>query len=339
MFRAIKKAINDLARAIRNRQKTKQQNREQVPRAVVVGAVDDSAQHARTYREKGHSVQRVIAAATIGAFISASVYAYLALRQVRIMNHTYGEIQKQTKAAEQSAYMACLNTQAAQKAFLQLQRSARDSRAAAAAAVTQAGADIQAARAIISFIPRFPKQEELFEGKLTIPFTIRNDGKSAALAYAVRFKAVLVQDSETFKTVAKYDQSSEGRNFGAMSEIPDGSRVEHPTTPYISVEDIKGEPVTAGSPEALTFMTGGTVMVMVYGDAVYSDFAGTHKARFCTPIFGVRQGASHHPTPQERTCDRYGQQQDQYFSMPRIASEVPIEADQTKPVACFTPKD
>lgn len=103
MFSGIREAINNLSSAIRNRQKAKQQNREEPPGAKAIGTPNDDAQHARTYREKGHTVQKVIAVATIGAFISASIYAYLAWEQKCIMNQTYTEVQKQTKAAECAA--------------------------------------------------------------------------------------------------------------------------------------------------------------------------------------------------------------------------------------------
>jgi hypothetical protein len=121
MFHRLKEAINNLASAIGNQQKTRKKNREKVPGAMTSPAKDDDAQHARTYREKGHSIQQVIAVATIGAFISASIYAYLAWRQVSVMNQTYGEIQRQTRAAEQSA-------DSSDKSVLLAQKTERDSR-------------------------------------------------------------------------------------------------------------------------------------------------------------------------------------------------------------------
>ena len=288
-----------------------------------------------------YRVQNSIRWATWCAFIAASVYGGIAALQLRTMRTTYWEIERQTKAAQNAAYATCLNAQAVQETFIQMQSSASDSHAAAMATITQAASGIEAERALISMIPRFPKTEDFFKQQLVIPYSMRNDGKSAAIGFHIKVKAVIVNAKDAFPSSDKNFEKLDGSYIPAGGEYPD-----KPTDPQYKaltklaiVRDVKGRVVAASSQEARDFLEGGPEVVIFYGIMEYSDFSGVHKVRFCNGMFTTKPGDSHAPGKAEIGCVNYNHQDDKYAKMPNVSNLPSIVPLQVIPINCTKPSE
>jgi hypothetical protein len=343
MLNRLKEAINNLARAIRNRQKTKEQNGEGPPGtvAVVVGAPHDDAQHARTYREKGHSVQKVVAVATIGAFISASIYAYLAWRQVSVMNKTYGEMQDQTRAAKWTEYYSCLNSRAVQDAANQSRLAAIDSHVTAVASVQQVAAAIEPQRAHVMFKLATPNLADASTSVLTVPYSVENYGKSATPGIAFKVKAILLkrgenlllnEDDETAYTIGPLQSG------GVYPEAaPPPYRAP---TPFIYVVDRSGQRVDKSAPAVLEFVTGNGGRIAVIAQLVYSDFAGAHHDRFCRMVNVLRAGGIDEGNRDANViaCNKYSHEDDAYSQI-TLPSFPPPGRMAPSDLTCVVPKD
>jgi hypothetical protein len=284
-------------------------------------------------QDKGYRLQGKTFWLTLGTLLAACTAAFFTFRQWQTMNRTYGEIQRQT-------YMACLNVQAAQAMFIQAQNSAGDSHAMAVSAVQQSAAEINTTKALISFTPRFPRQGEFFESKLGIPYSVKNDGKSAAIDLEVRSAAVLLQQGEVFRpSTDQLKLIGQAKYFPSGGESPEKPSQEtpyRPSTLSIKVLDLKGQAVPAPSQVANKFMEpGGTATVFVYAHISYSDFSGIHKERFCQPLALMKTGTTHQRTPSELICAQYNQIEDQYSSKPTIS--VPAKVAPLPPVKCPPP--
>jgi hypothetical protein len=272
-FESLHRELSDVKDAAKQQERTmlegiqaceekERKQRVTVARAIV-RASSTVPGYEQTQREKEHSLQWKMFWVTLFAALAAAAaasgafyYASIANKQLVKMNDTYKEMRWQT-------YYTCLNTQATQNALLQVQKSAGDSHAASAAAVTQAVAGIQAERSIITFTPNIPKREE--EGgnadTFFVNWKMKNVGKSAIFKYNISAKAVLLKEGENFTIFPKSPQIIDGKNFGAGVEYPDPS-IEHVATPYINVEDVDGRAVRVDSPEYSALMNGGPEMVM-----------------------------------------------------------------------------
>ncbi len=97
----IRDSIQEQIRAIRDAYEADRQTRDQIPaRLSELRIPENEKRETRTYRERNFAIQVVLAIGTWGAFIAASVYAGIAAHQLKTMNNTLGEAQKQTLAAE-----------------------------------------------------------------------------------------------------------------------------------------------------------------------------------------------------------------------------------------------
>jgi len=339
---AIKGSLQEQIRAIRDTSETTNETWKKIPTYLSELCIPaDERAKADAHRKKQHRQQIWLTWGTWLAFIAAGVYAGVATRQLRTMNKTYGEIEKQTKAAQNAAYAACLNAQVAQATFLQVKSSASDSHAATIATVEQAAVGIETERAIVSFSPRFPIPENLINNQLVIPFSLKNDGKSAALSVTVEFKAILLGEKDTLQITEKNFEGWKGKYFAAGDEFPGKASIsEHkPMTAAVLVRDTKGAVVAVSSQGAKDFLSGGQEIVAVYGHLEYPDFSGIHKVRFCYPIFIVLAGTGHKISANEITCAKYNHQNDQYTAMPKINTPTPMSLDQIPPINCEKPRE
>jgi hypothetical protein len=261
-------------------------------------------------------------------------------QQWRTMNDTYDEIQKQTKAALWSEYMACLSTRTAQLTFLLIQKSALDSHAATAATIEQAIAGIESERALLSFIPRIPTPNELSNDKFGIPYTIRNDGKSPVTSLDFRAKAVWLSGADSFPLGEKLTPALTAKYIPAGAEIPDKPTDPrfHSMTFTLPVSDVKGNEIPASSNIVGNFIAGEPGMVAVLAIMKYSDFSGSHEVKFCSSMYVVKSGATHHQDQNEKLCAKYNQRDDRYTGLPSLPS-VNSDAEQIKPIPCVKPKD
>ncbi|MBB5058189.1 hypothetical protein HDF16_002903 [Granulicella aggregans] len=111
---------------------------------------DDTNQRLR--HRQNISVQVVLTIGTWLAFIAAGIYADIAWKQKRVMDDTFGEIQKQTLAAEQSAEASDRSSIVSQRAERESERqnelARRDATVASDAAATQATLSLKATQDI-----------------------------------------------------------------------------------------------------------------------------------------------------------------------------------------------
>jgi hypothetical protein len=325
-------------------------------KAYIDAEIEKAREHeADTHKKKWKNSWRAASPITKGSFyltsgiaVATIAYAIIAGRQLakmsgqlETMNETYREIHRQTKASEWSEYMACLNAQAAQSTFIQGQNSAIDSHTAAIATVEQATAGIEAQRAIIDFLPMTPLREEQIGDPLTLPFSIRNEGKSIAVDVSLHFKALLLSTEDTLHIDDKNFSGMHAHYVPAGSDWPGKSNNPNyqSIVPRMTVRDSEGKPVSTSSKEVQNFWDGGNKLVVVYGNLRYSDFAGTYKVTFCSPMHIMNPGTVREPTALEQTCANYNRQQNKYRILPTIDSPSPITASQLKPITCQKPSE
>jgi hypothetical protein len=337
--------LHEYYRGAKDSSKAQEDQQQAIASALVrLRKPDDQREQEQGTEERRHGEtlkeQRRHGRWTAAAFVAAAIYAGLAYLQWRTMNKTYGEIEKQTRAAKDAAYTTCLNAQTAQATFLLFQKSVSDSHAAAVATVEQTQASIETERAIISVVPRFPTEENLWHGQLAIPFAIRNDGKSKALSAILMYKAVLLAENDSFEISDKNLEGMEGKYIPGGSEFPEkpNNPTQKPITLEAQVRDIKGQIILVSDQEAKDFLTGGPEIVVFYGHIKYSDFSGVHRVRFCQPLYIMQPNSFHRVTQSELVCQKYDREDDQYNSTPKIAAFPPIDLSKIKPISCVEPE-
>jgi len=352
---AIKEAIQNQERACRDGQKSTETQWSKVP-GIITSAIrptQNEISHAQarddqSYRqqERAIQIQRRLVVATWCAFGAAFLYAGIAAVQGYLIWRTYKEIQAQTKAAQWSQYMACLNARVAQAMFIQAQNSAGDSHVMAESAVQQAASQIASERAMINLIPRIPAiPGEAIGTQLQIPYSIKNDGKSPAVDVDLWFKAMLLEKNQVLSKdalrVSKADKESvhqTGKYVSAGNDypgkVPEGEQ-RRPSTPLINVSDAKGNPVLLSSHEAADFLNNGAAQVFVSGESSYKDFAGTHRQKFCIRLGTVPSGTMSIPNPNEGTCYSYNKSNDEYPNKPQI--NIPAKITPPVQIECAVP--
>lgn len=287
------------------------------------------------------AVQSALAVGTWLAFLAAAIYAGISNSQLKEMDATYSEIQQQTKAAKRSAYMACLSAQAAQITLFQVQESAADSRAATIAAIQQAEVGIEAERANITAQPRMPNISEIPD-KLEVPISLKNDGKSAAVNFELRLRAVLLKPDDLLridhpKIALHIPHIGAGKGYPAPNE-PENSQYL-PTALKLIVYDRNGQIIPTSSQGAADLFDGRQA-VFIFGDFQYSDRFGLHKVKFCRPMYlaksGIRNAASHE---NEKSCGTYNYQEDSYSGMPKFGSTPLASKIPDVPIQCGLPPD
>lgn len=194
----------------------------------------------------------------------------------------------------------------------------------------QAAADTDAEKAYITFDPRLPKPEELMpnDPNFELVYSTRNDGKSAATNVRIGFKAILVENDEVLKIRDKITVDLQANYLPAGASFPGTPEVGRPITPFVLVVDSKGGNVPKDSEEVQKVLSDSAIIAVI-GHISYSDFAGTHQARFCTSLWQmqagtIRKGGSR---PNEKTCANYNQRQDHYTFTPKpplVTSQAPL---------------
>jgi hypothetical protein len=283
------------------------------------------------------------------AFFAAFGYAAVAAWQGCLMHRTYGEIQKQTREARKSAYAACLNAQASQATFLQIERSAGDSHAIAVASVQQATATIKSERADLVMYTRVPKDGEYISKKpaipnstdqLGIPITLKNEGKSIASNFTLGVRAVLLENGDQF--VIRNTPVIFHGSLAPGSQLPgpaDPDSQYKPIAMLVPVDDVYGMPVPYTSPSTWRFLAG-NAEIMVYGILEYGDDWGHYKTTFCIPQFIMSPGTSRPPsTYNEIVCSSYHQDESEYTNLPKIQPPKPLDTRNIKLINCEVPQD
>jgi hypothetical protein len=278
---------------------------------------------------------------TAFAFGAAGIYACIANQQLGKMEATYKETQRQT-------YYNCLNTQATQKTFLQIQNAAADSHAAAAAAVTQAAAEIEINKAVINFIPRLPEKGEFLGNNTTdetnpgnnlgIPFSIKNDGKDPA-EFTITFRGVLLRHGDKLSITYPRDKintlKTRLQGGGIFPEKAEPGSQFHPLTWFVPVVNIHGDQVPYNSVDAKDFRLGEDD-VMVFAKLDYKDGWGEYHTRFCARMYIVLPGVSGGKMSRNaRECANYNLNETHYTNRPEIKPMRTLP--EINPVNCTPP--
>jgi hypothetical protein len=292
--------------------------------AAINTAADTIANSQNSQGDKESSVQWGLFWVTLaGALFAAAAasgawyYAHIAAGQLKTMNDTYTQIQKQTKAAEWSAYAACVNAQSVQEGLA-------DTHAIAETSVEQSTLAIETERAIMSVTARVPRDDEIRTSTyLLIPYSISNAGKSAASKVVMRFRFLVVDDSETLRiseaptkndvvvTIPRFDG---GYEYPGIPQPP-----LKQATLTVEAEDMADQTIISSSVRARALVDKGTATLFTVGHMKYDDFAGTHSSRFCysawvLPQEHLRNAASSNET----RCSEYNETHDEYNLRPKI---------------------
>jgi hypothetical protein len=265
-------------------------------------------------------------------FLAVAIYGFIAYRQ-------WKEMIRAAEASQQSAYAACLAAKIAQGNLQELQKANTFSQSMANSSTMQAAAGIDAEKAYLVFVPRFPKPEELLpdNSNFGVVYSIKNDGKSAALGVKMGYKAVLVRkadklridEKKLFTTTASYMPAGE-------IYPPPKPEVGNPVTALIPVIDMKGNLTIAS--EVIDEITNKDALIAVFGYANYSDYAGTHTSKFCIPLGLMKPGTvKTSNSPNEIKCAAYNHREDNYpFTQP--VQLPPITQSPVPDITCAPPK-
>jgi hypothetical protein len=275
---------------------------------------------------------------TIVIAVATCAYAFIAYRQLGVINGQLTQMKNATTATENSAYAACVGAKIARDTLLDIRNSLIDTHASALATVEQDAANVESEKAIMSINPRFPAPADLVDHQLVIPYSIKNDGRSAILRADYWMKAVLLDNGDSLHFDSRNMIHGRGKYMPAGAEYPGkpdpGFR---PLTPSVVVRDNAERVVPDTSQGAKDFFSGNREIVFIYGHLAYTDFFGTHRVKFCTPQYAVNPGTTHNLTKSERVCGAYNHQQDQYSQMPTIQPLPPVDTDRIEAIKCVAP--
>jgi hypothetical protein len=290
----------------------------------------ESEERERPKTDSRDNIRMYLEIAGVGAAVVLAILTLLTLR----------EVHKTTFATQQAAYAACVSTQVSQRELLEAQKTNSFSQAMAASSTMQAASEIDAEKAHITFEPRLPKQEDLLpnEPNFRIVYSYRNDGRSAASAVRIAFKAILVRNDEVFRINDSKIRAVIGDNYiPAGMSYPGTPEIGRPITPLITVVDTNGNSVKKDSPEVQQVFSDSAI-IAVFGYIRYSDFAGSHINRFCDPLLAMQPGTTRKGVhANENTCARYDKEEDRYTFATNPKFSVPPEAP-LPDVICQPPK-
>jgi hypothetical protein len=341
---SLRKVIEESATAVTNqsieKQKANQKEWEETQKILSRPHHTDENEQAATEanQQRRHwqnfGLQGVLVLGTWLAFVAAAIYAGIAARQLSKMSDTYREMRSQT-------YMECLNAQAAQQSLIQVQRNAADSHVATVGVLKQAGAAVEAERAIVSFRYRIPTRNDSLAGHLVIYYFVKNEGKSQAADFTANFKAVLLGENDALTISEKDLEPLHLVYIPGGTEFP--PKADDPNVKVVSVAtpvwDTNEKQVPIGSQEVADFFNGRGKEVEIYGRYQYSDIAGPHKVRFCFPIFFMAAGTTSKTTRSEVTCAKYNHEENQDTVAPQIDALPTISRLQVKSIDCVKPGD
>jgi hypothetical protein len=341
-LRAIQEAIREQGDVTRNAADVgNAANREVagVIASAIHAANSDVPEYEKEQRNREYRLQRKLFWATVGAGIAAVVYAGIAAYQGRLMRQTYMEIRKQTKAAERSAYVSCVNAQVAQATLTQVQNGTAYSRAMAQAAAEQTVANVDLNRALVNITASVPSPDQEIGKDFTVPYSVINEGKAAAVSLSFWLTGILVMPGESLRL----DERQLGKNtigrIAGETQIPEKpSATTKPAIPMFMVRDIAGNFVPYPSASTQQFFGQGKGTIFIFGHTTYADFTGSHKSQFCYPLWlmmanTTRPGKS---DANELLCAKYNHTPDHYKA-PDIESAMP--SSQITLITCQPPKD
>jgi hypothetical protein len=273
------------------------------------------------------------AAATVTIAIATIVHTHYARDQ-------WDEMTKAPRATQDAAYAACINAQISQRNLLEIQRTNSFSQTMAVSSTMQAAAEIDTERAYITFDPRFSKPGEMLSSdpNFEIVYSVKNDGKSAAKDFSLGFKAILVSNDEVLKIGNKgIPEGLHTNYFPAGTSIPGIPEVGRPVTFFIPVVDNNGISIAKAS-EKVQKVLADSAIIAVIEYIKYSDFAGTHKAKFCNALWQMQPGTQRIGTrANETACAKYNQQKDDYAFTAKTPLAIPQEP--LLSITCATPRN
>jgi hypothetical protein len=274
------------------------------------------------------------AAATLSIAITTIIYTIYARKQWKTM-------EGQLTDTRLATYDACVSAQISQRELVEAQKTNGFSQTMANASTMQAAAEIDTEKSHITFDARLPKAEELIENdpNFYIVYSVKNDGKSAANGVRIRAKATLLANDEVLKVNdRKPSVELRAAYLPAGESYPGTPEIGRPVTPLMEVSDSKGS-IVAKDSEGVQKVFHDSGIIAVVGHISYSDFAGTHEARFCTPLWQMQAGTTRKggSRPNERICAKYNQKQDHYTftpGPPPTTSQMPLPN-----ITCIPPRD
>ncbi len=308
---------------------------------------ESSAREYRTeIREKRRFVVEIVTLGFVALVAVISlVQVWLARRSTDAAVAAAAAAQKSVDSARESAYQACLSTQATQLSFLQLQSGSRDSVTVANASIQQARANLAETRSHLILIADMPTPGDiqLHPTDLTIPFHINNIGKYEMTGLAMKVSAVLVSPKETISFNESALISDDVPYAPANSSIPakpEDPRYRGVTFSVPAHKAASNDVVPLSDVVAQSFLSSAEgVFAAVYGHMRYRDLVGTHYARFCVSIFAMKPGTSGSDLGKGNyeACKKYNYERDYYEGMPKVETSIASIASLT-PVECILPK-
>jgi hypothetical protein len=277
---AIHRAIQEQTSADHHKQETADNNWREVPGIIasnILGTDNDKAT-AEAHRKEQETQQNKIIFWARLAFFAAAAYGAVAFWQGCLMRQTYKEIQRQTKATEQSAYAACIGTKISQQLLLQTQIAEADAHGAAAAAVYQAMAATESERAEMQLILGKP---EITDHDFGVGFSINNGGKTAAVRLHMQFRMVFIGNDEDPDFQYPPKQTVHGYNGRAE---PGSSAALLGTNAHVIVLTPDGNNLVPTDTDRREYQSGNKDLVF-FGRMTYGDiFGGNHWRNFCQPF-------------------------------------------------------
>lgn len=185
------------------------------------------------------------------------------------------EMKKATNAAQMAAYEACRGSKISQAALLETQRGATDTHLATVAAVSQAIAATASEYAALEPLFQTPQPD------MSVPFTIRNAGKTSAIGSRIELRAIFLPVSERIKFTYPKKATSHiihGRIPAETVENLTGNPKQYASVPIMNEE---GTVLVPSKVDRDDFASGRKDIVL-YGRVTYSDiFGGRHSLQFC----------------------------------------------------------
>ncbi|MGD0799386.1 MAG: hypothetical protein ABR910_16845 [Acidobacteriaceae bacterium] len=276
-LQAINNSLQEQIGTVRDTAEANRQTQEKIQANLSELRVpEDEKREERSYRKKNYTVQVVLAAGTCGAFLAAAIYAGIAKRQLQAMNKTYGEIRKQTKAAEGAAYAACINAQIARGTLLQVQSGSEETRDMTISSAYQAAASTQSQIAQIALTFKDPPTVKIGQA-IGIPFFINNSGSTSGYNFngIVRAEFMPRGDDPSFTYPIKGELKMSAARV-------DGSFAPNTHTAMAYAVDQNGTAIKATQTDVDDYAAGRKDM-LIYGKLSYIDmFHIKHWRRFCT---------------------------------------------------------
>jgi hypothetical protein len=237
-----------------------------------------------------------------------------------IYYHQLKEMQKATKATQQSAYASCLSAELARSTLLEIQSGGADTHKLAIGTLTQAAAATRAEAALmkLKFDDLNPPEPYTVGSKVSI----ENVGKSAALDVRIEFEVRVLP----IATEGKFIYSSPAMNTTQIGFF----YPKAPETINVYLRDSDRNPMKV-DPHVIGDVNHLRKYVVVYGKVAYRDIFGvSHWIHICN--HGKIEDARH---GQYAKCAAYNQMDETLVAEARI----PPSADAPPEISCKKPEE